>query len=140
MATATFEGQLIRPGDPRYDEARAVWNGAIDRRPAIVARCRDAADVGAAIRLARERGLPVAVRGGGHSIGGLSVCDGGVVVDLSPMRAIAVDPAARRARAGAGVLWGELDDDQMRRIDALDRGEDGRTGPNPDVMAYIPRS
>ena len=109
MATATFEGQLIRPGDPRYDEARAVWNGAIDRRPAIVARCRDAADVGAAIRLARERGLPVAVRGGGHSIGGLSVCDGGLVVDLSPMRAIAVDPAARRARAGAGVLWGELD-------------------------------
>ena len=109
MATATFEGELIRPGDPGYDEARAVWNGAIDRRPAIVARCRDAADVTAAIRLARERQLPVAVRGGGHSIGGLSVCDGGLVVDLSPMRAIAVDPAARRARAGAGVLWGELD-------------------------------
>ncbi|HEU0303489.1 MAG TPA: FAD-binding protein, partial [Gaiellaceae bacterium] len=88
MATATFESELIRPGDARYDDARAVWNGAIDRRPAVVARCSGPADVRAAIGLARERGLPVAVRGGGHSIGGLSVCDGGLVVDLSPMRAI----------------------------------------------------
>ena len=109
MATVTFSGELIRPGDAQYDDARAVWNGAIDRRPEIIARCTSADDVAAAIRLARDRDLPLAVRGGGHSVSGLSVCDGGVVIDLSPLRAISVDPRARTARAGAGVLWGELD-------------------------------
>jgi FAD/FMN-containing dehydrogenase len=104
-----FDGELLAPGDAGYDEARTVWNGAVDRHPAIIARCTGPADVASAIRLARERDLPLAVRGGGHSIGGLSVCDGGLVIDLSPMRAIAVDPRARTARAGAGVLWGELD-------------------------------
>jgi FAD/FMN-containing dehydrogenase len=107
MATRTLE--LLGPADTGYDEARRVWNGAIDRRPAIIARCTSPADVAAAVRLARERDLPLAVRGGGHSIGGMSVCDGGLVVDLSPMREIAVDPHARTARAGGGVLWGELD-------------------------------
>ena len=109
MATATFEGELLRPGDARYDEARTVWNGAIDRRPAIIARCTAPTDVAAAIRMAREQDLPLAVRGGGHSIAGLSVCDGGLVIDLSPLKTITVDPRARTARAGAGVLWGELD-------------------------------
>jgi FAD/FMN-containing dehydrogenase len=104
-----FEGELLGPRDAGYDEARAVWNGAIDRHPAIIARCTTPGDVAAAVNLARERDLPLAVRGGGHSIGGLSVCDGGLVVDLSPMRRIEVDPRARTARAGAGVLWGELD-------------------------------
>ncbi len=106
---AGFAGELIGPGDDRYDDARRVWNGAIDRRPALIARCTGARDVAAAIRLARERDLPVAVRGGGHGVAGLAVCDGGVVVDLSPMRAIAVDARARTARAQAGVLWGEID-------------------------------
>jgi FAD/FMN-containing dehydrogenase len=112
MATRTlhrFRGELLGPGDVRYDEARRVWNGAFDRHPAIIARCTSPADVAAALGLARERELPVAVRGGGHSVAGLSVCDGGLVVDLSPMKAIAVDPREHRARAGAGVLWGELD-------------------------------
>jgi FAD/FMN-containing dehydrogenase len=107
MATAQLE--LIRPGDEEYEEARRVWNGAVDRRPALIARCATAGDVAAALKLGRERGLPIAVRGGGHSIAGLSVNDGGLVIDLSPMRTIAVDPYTRSARAGAGVLWGELD-------------------------------
>ena len=109
MATTTFQGELLRPGDDDYHEARKVWNGAIDRRPALIARCASAADVAAALRLGRERDLPLAVRGGGHSIAGLSVNDDGLVIDLSPMRAIEVDPGARTARAGGGVLWGELD-------------------------------
>jgi FAD/FMN-containing dehydrogenase len=107
--TATFHGELVRPGDDDYDQARKVWNGAIDRRPALIARCASAADVAAALRLGRERDLEIAVRGGGHSIAGWSVCDDGLVIDLSPMRGIEVDPEAGTARAGAGVLWGELD-------------------------------
>jgi FAD/FMN-containing dehydrogenase len=101
--------QLIGPGDPDYDEARRVWNGAIDRRPALIARCGGADDVAAALRLARERGLEVAVRGGGHGVAGWAVCDDGLVIDLSAMRGVSVDPGARVARAEGGVLWGELD-------------------------------
>jgi FAD/FMN-containing dehydrogenase len=104
-----FRGQLIPPGDARYDAARAVWNGAIDRHPGLVARCTGAADVRAAVRCAREHDLPVAVRGGGHNVAGTAVCDGGLVIDLSPMKGLQVDPAGRTARAQAGLLWGELD-------------------------------
>jgi FAD/FMN-containing dehydrogenase len=120
MATATttldlgrlrdaLRGPVIEPGDEGYDAARAIWNGAIDRRPACVARCAGVSDVVAAVRYARERDLLVAVRSGGHGVGGHALCDGGLVIDLSPMRGIRVDPAARTARAEAGVLWGELD-------------------------------
>src|SRR4051794_25227654 len=109
MATTTFEGELLAPGDAGYDAARAIWNGAIDRRPALIARCRDAEDVRAALALARERELAIAVRGGGHGVAGLAINDGGLVIDLSPMTAIAVDPDNRTARARAGVLWGDLD-------------------------------
>jgi FAD/FMN-containing dehydrogenase len=80
-----FRGALIRPGDPPYDAARRIWNGAIDRHPGLVARCTGAADVRAAVRFARERDLLVAVRGGGHNVAGTAVCDGGVVIDLAPM-------------------------------------------------------
>ena len=105
----SFRGQLVDPADPAYDEHRKVWNGSIDRRPALVARCDGPADVAAAVRFARERGLPIAVRGGGHSFPGLSTCDDGVVADLSLMRGIRVDPDAGTVRAQAGVLLGELD-------------------------------
>jgi hypothetical protein len=105
----SFRGQLVRPGDSGYDEHRKVWNGSIDRSPALIARCAGVADVIAAMRFARDSGLRVAIRGGGHSFPGLSVCDGGIVVDLGPMRGIRVDPQTRTARAQAGVLWGELD-------------------------------
>jgi hypothetical protein len=104
-----YRGELVRPGDSEYDEHRKVWNGSIDRFPALIARCAGVADVIAALRFARRTGLDVAVRGGGHSFPGLSTCDGGVVIDLGLMKGIRVDPEARTARAQAGVLLGELD-------------------------------
>jgi FAD/FMN-containing dehydrogenase len=107
--TRSFAGEVLRPGDPEHDEHRRVWNGSIDRVPALIARCTGVADVMAAVRFARQSGLSVAVRGGGHSFPGLSVCDGGLVIDLSPMKGIRVDPEARTVRAQAGVLLGELD-------------------------------
>ncbi|HEX4867281.1 MAG TPA: FAD-binding oxidoreductase [Acidimicrobiales bacterium] len=104
-----FRGALLRPGEEGYDEARRVWNGAIDRRPQVIARCAGADDVVTAVRFARDHDLEVSVRGGGHSIAGLSVCDGGLMIDLSLMKAVRVDPDARVATAAGGVLWGELD-------------------------------
>lgn len=104
-----FEGWLMTPDDQGYDEVRAVWNGAVDRRPKYVARCRSASDVAAALRFAREHDLPISVRGGGHGVAGTAVCDDGLMIDLSAMKGIQVDPAARKARAQGGVLWGELD-------------------------------
>jgi FAD/FMN-containing dehydrogenase len=104
-----FRGELLRPQDPAYKDARKVWNGAIDRSPALIARCAGVADVIAAVQFAKDNGLLLAVRGGGHSFPGLSVCDGGLVIDLSLMKGIRVDPEARTVRAQAGVLLGELD-------------------------------
>jgi FAD/FMN-containing dehydrogenase len=104
-----FRGALLRPGEEGYDEARRVWNGAVDRRPELIARCAGADDVEEALLFAREHDLPVAVRGGGHSVVGHSVCDDGVVVDLSLMKAVSVDPVARTARAAGGLTWAELD-------------------------------
>jgi hypothetical protein len=105
----SFGGELVRPGDPPYEERRAVWNASIDRFPALIARCSGVADVIAALRFARRTGLIVAVRGGGHSFPGQSVCEGGIVIDLGPMKGIRIDPEGRTARAQAGVLLGELD-------------------------------
>ncbi len=102
-------GELVRPSDANYDEARAIWNGAHDARPAVIARCASAADVRHAIGFARSEGLDVAVRGGGHSIPGFSSCEGGIVIDLTPMKGIEVDPSARTVVAEGGVLWNELD-------------------------------
>lgn len=100
----THVRDVIVPGEDGYQAARRIWNGMIDRRPAVVARCTGVADVMAAVRFAREQSLPLAVRGGGHGVAGRAVCDDGIVIDLSPMKGIWVDPAARTARAQAGVL------------------------------------
>jgi FAD/FMN-containing dehydrogenase len=104
-----FSGQVLLPGEPGYDEAREVFNALIDRRPAVIARCTSTADVVAAVEVARDHRLVVAVRGGGHSVAGLSTCDDGMLIDLSGLKTITVDPVARTARAGGGVLWGEFD-------------------------------
>jgi len=104
---AGLRGPLLRPGDGGYDEARKVWNGMIDRRPALIARCAGVADVIAAVRFARTRELLVSVRGGGHNITGNAVCEGGLMIDLSPMKSVRVDPGKRTARAEAGLTWGE---------------------------------
>jgi FAD/FMN-containing dehydrogenase len=104
-----FGGQLLQPEDPAYDEARKVFNAMIDRRPALIARCTGVSDVMAAVRFARESDLPVAIRGGGHAVSGHAICDRGLVIDVSPMKGVRVDPAARTAHAQAGLNWGELD-------------------------------
>ena len=105
----SLRGEVIGPDDADYDEARKIWNGCVDKRPALIARCRGVADVLAALDYARDNDLLIAVRGGGHSIPGHSTCDGGIVIDLSQMKGIRVDPSARTVRAEAGVTWGEFD-------------------------------
>jgi FAD binding domain-containing protein/berberine-like enzyme len=109
MLRGRLRGRLLGPGDSGYDEARKVWNGMFDRRPALIAHCAGTADVIAAVNFARENRFSVAVRGGGHSFPGHSVCDGGFVIDLSAMRGIRVDPATRTARAQAGAKWLDFD-------------------------------
>jgi FAD/FMN-containing dehydrogenase len=104
-----LRGELISPGDAGYNEARSVWNGMIDRRPALIARCTGTSDVIAAVGFARSEGLTVAVRGGSHNVAGNATCDGGLVIDLSPMKGAQVDEQARTVRAQGGLTWGELD-------------------------------
>ena len=104
-----FRGSLIVPGDDEFDEARRVWNGMIDRRPGLIAQCSGAADVIAAVKFARTHRLLVAVRGGGHSWPGHSVCDDGLMIDLSRMRGVRVDLATKTVRAQGGALWGDVD-------------------------------
>ncbi len=106
---AGLRGHLLRPSDDAYDTARKVWNGMVDKHPALIARCAGTADVVDCVRFAREHDLLASVRGGGHNYAGKSVCDGGLMIDLSPMKGIYVDPARRTARAQAGVKLGEFD-------------------------------
>ena len=105
--TASFSGELLAADSPGYDEARRVHNGLIDKRPGLVARCANTADVRDAVTLGREAGAEISVRGGGHNVAGLATTDGGLMIDLAPMRGIHVDPATRRVRAQAGVTWNE---------------------------------
>src|SRR5258707_6620426 len=106
---ASLRGELIQPGDEGYDAARKVYNGMIDKRPGLIARCADVADVMAAVNFGRENGLLVSIRGGGHNAGGLGVCDDGLVIDLSLIRYTHVDPQARTVRVGGGCTWGDVD-------------------------------
>lgn len=123
-----FSGELLTPESPAYDDARRVANGAIDRRPAFIARCRSAEDVAAALGFARRHDLVVAVRGGGHSLPGYSVCDGGLVVDLTRMRAVRVDAERRTAVVQPGVTWSELDAATQEHGLACPGGEISHTG------------
>jgi FAD/FMN-containing dehydrogenase len=104
-----IRGSVLTPGEAEYDSARRIWNGMIDRRPSLIVRCAGAADVIRAVNVARESGLLVAVRGGGHSFPGYSVCDDGMMIDLQPMKSVRVDTTSRTVRAEPGVTWGEFD-------------------------------
>lgn len=104
-----FEGRLLTPADNEYGPARRIWNGMVDKKPALIARCVSPADVRAAVKLARAERMTVSVRGGGHGVAGTAVCDGGLMLDLSLMKHISVDPVSREATAAPGVLWGEFD-------------------------------
>ncbi|HYD29320.1 MAG TPA: FAD-binding oxidoreductase [Azospirillaceae bacterium] len=106
---STVRGRLVRPSDSDYDEVRAVWNAMIDRRPGLIIRCTGAADVMRAVDFARDRGVEIAVRGGGHNIAGNAMCDGGIVIDLSSMKSVRIDPWKKTARVEPGVLLGEFD-------------------------------
>ena len=105
----SLRGDLILSADAGYDDARSVWNAMIDRRPALIARCLGVADVVACVNFAREHGLILAIKGGGHNISGLAVCEGGLMLDMSRMRGVWVDPTMRTARAQAGCLLGDVD-------------------------------
>ena len=109
MAGGALQGELIPPGDGRYEAARRVWNAAIDRRPALIARASGTDDVVAAVRFARDTGLAISIRGGGHSAAGFAVADDALMIDLSGMKRLRVDPAARTADAEPGPVWRELD-------------------------------
>jgi len=104
-----FRGELIQPTDHDYDAARKVYNGMIDKRPQLIARCVDVADIMTAVRYGGETGMLTAIRGGGHNGGGLGTCDGGLVIDVSRMKGVRVDPEARTARVGPGCVWGDVD-------------------------------
>ncbi|WP_068278297.1 FAD-binding oxidoreductase [Aldersonia kunmingensis] len=123
-----FRGQLIATDHADYDNHRAVWNGAVDRRPKLIARCGGTADVAAAVRFARDEDLEIAVRGGGHNVAGTAVCDDGIVIDLSAMRAVWVDPARRTAVVQGGALWGDVDHETQAHGLATTGGIVGHTG------------
>src|SRR5262245_5797986 len=128
MGIPGFRGELIAAGHADYEHARAVWNGMVDRRPRLIARCTGTADVAAAVRFARDRDLEIAVRGGGHNVAGTALCDDGIVIDLSAMRAVSVDPVARTAHVQGGALWGDVDHETQAHGLATTGGIVGHTG------------
>ena len=125
---STFSGQLLKPADAGYEEARRVHNGLIDKRPALIARCRGVADVVDAVNLSRKLGLKVAVRGGGHNVAGRATVDGGLMIDLAPMNGICVDPKNRTARAQGGTTWAELNRETQLHGLAVTGGAVSSTG------------
>src|SRR5512146_137173 len=124
----SFRGGLLLPTGDGYDAARRIWNGAIDRHPACIARCSGVADVVAAVRFGRDHDLEIAVRGGGHNVAGTAVCDDGIVIDLSAMRAVWVDPDRRTAWVQGGALWGDVDHETQAHGLATTGGIVGHTG------------
>ena len=128
MQIPGFRGDVIAPDHDGYDDARAVWNGTVDRRPRLIARCSGTADVAAAVRFARDRDLEIAVRSGGHNVAGTAVCDDGIVIDLSAMRAVTVDPVERTARVQGGALWADVDHETQRHGLATTGGTVSHTG------------
>jgi FAD/FMN-containing dehydrogenase len=125
---AGLRGQLLTAGEEGYEQARRIWNGAFDRRPALIVRCAGSADVVQAVNFGRNQDLLIAVRAGGHSLSGQSVCDGGLMIDLSPMRGVRVDPLARTARVEAGSLLGDLDRESQAFGLATPAGRVSHTG------------
>jgi len=128
MEIDRFRGQLITADNADYDTARAIWNGAVDRRPRLIARCSGSADVASAVFFARAHDLEIAVRGGGHNVAGTAVCDDGIVIDLSTMRSVSVDPTSRTAVVQGGALWGDVDHETQAYGLATTGGIVGHTG------------
>src|SRR6266581_3334775 len=126
--SARFSGALLQPGAAGYEDARKVHNGLVDKRPALIARCRGTADVVDAVALARETGLEISVRGGGHNVAGRAVTDGGLMIDLAEMKGIHVDPAAPAVRAQGGVTWGEFNRETALHGLAVTGGQISTTG------------
>lgn len=128
---AELRGELLRPGEDGYEAARKVWNGMVDKRPALIARCTGTGDVVACVIFAREHDILISVRGGGHNYAGKAVCDGGLMIDLSPMKEITVDPVRRIARAQAGLKLGEFDRETQKFGLATTTVSAPRPGPGP---------
>ena len=125
---SNLRGTLITPEDAEYDDARKVWNGMIEKRPSLIAYCEGTADIIACVDYARESGMPVTVRGGGHSVAGKAIADDALLIDLSRMRSVQVDSQAKTARAGAGATWGVVDHETQAFGLAVTGGVDSRTG------------
>ena len=123
-----FSGALLRPGEEGYEEARRVHNGMIDKRPGLIARCRGVADIVVAVNHARDEEAEISIRGGGHNVAGRAVTEGGVMIDLSLMRGIHVDPLGRTARAQGGVTWGDLNRETQLHGLAVTGGAISTTG------------
>ncbi len=136
--SARFGGTLVLPGDPGYDQARSVWNGDVDRRPAVITRCSTAEQVVAALAFGREQGLEISVRGGGHNYSGAAVAEDGLMIDLSPMRTVSVDVESRRARCGGGATWADLDAATQAHGLAVTGGIVSHTGVGGLTLAASP--
>ena len=121
-------GKALGPGEPGYDEARGLWNGAIDRRPAVIACCANTGEVASAVRFARQNDLEIAVRGGGHNFAGHGVCDGGMMIHLGAMNHVSVDPSSRRAVCGGGATWADMDAATQEHALAVPGGFISHTG------------